>query len=447
MDAANQPPPPQGEGIDPEKLTFLWGTAPLPFSDTPANFLVTGGILSGKTITLRLLMQSALNPVGLGFDHRAVVYDAKGDMDSVLRGMNLRCPVHILNPFARPGAAWDIAADITTPLAARQLATSLIPEDMSTRSFFTDAARKTLAAVCQSFIKTAPGKWTLRDVLLAMQTRERLLSLLARALQISTATQLRLNEEQTCANILATIATKLTPFEVIADCWHHATEKLSLERWLRNESVILLGDNPLFHDSLSLINQAILGCLAHLIFRQQDSTARRTWFFFDEVSEVGRLDVLPALLERGRSKGVCVALSFRRIEEIRGLYGSPVAEELTAACSHKTALRTDDFETSAWAEREFGPLVQASDLMSLPLAGPKHGFAGFHRTPKAGTYFAHKSWGWVLANLQIPKDATSDQYLRPESDHHLQDWTKADYQRLGFGDSPPPGLNASPKRR
>ncbi|MBI5385583.1 MAG: tyrosine-type recombinase/integrase [Verrucomicrobia bacterium] len=53
----------------------------------------------------RRIMQSALRTIGLGFNHRAVVYDAKGTMNSVLRGMNLRCPIHILNPFVRPGAA------------------------------------------------------------------------------------------------------------------------------------------------------------------------------------------------------------------------------------------------------------------------------------------------------------------------------------------------------
>ncbi|MBI5385618.1 MAG: type IV secretion system DNA-binding domain-containing protein [Verrucomicrobia bacterium] len=96
-----------GERIDPEKLTFLWGMDPLPFSDTPAHFLDTDGVGSGKTVTLRLLMQSALNPIGLGFNHRAVIYDAKGTMDSVLGGLNLHCPAHILNPFDRRGVAWD----------------------------------------------------------------------------------------------------------------------------------------------------------------------------------------------------------------------------------------------------------------------------------------------------------------------------------------------------
>jgi hypothetical protein len=408
MSDSNQSPPPLSERIDPEKLTYLWGMTSLPCSDTPANFLVAGGIGSGKTITLRLLMQSALSPIGRGLDHRALVYDAKGTLAPILRGMGLRCPLHVLNPFDRRGLAWDIAADVASPLAARQLAASLIPEDESAQPFFGDAARDLLAAICLSFIKTAPGKWTLRDLLLAIRTRERLQSVLARAPEIAPAVRAYIDNELTCSNILATLVTKLAPFESIAASWEHATAKLSLERWLQEESVILLGDEPLFHNSSALINQAIVSYLAHFIFGQRQSTARRTWLFFDEVSEVGRLEALPKLMQAGLAQGVCVALGVRRFEQLRRVYGSKATEELVAACSHTTALRLDDVETAEWAARHFGPPVLASDLMTLPPAAPEHGFAGFHRTPRAGTYFAHKPWGWVLANLGPSTDVTKD---------------------------------------
>ena len=213
----------------------------LPFSDTPANFLVAGGIGSGKSIALRLLMQSALSPIGHGLDHRALVYDAKGTLAPILHAMGLHCPIHVLNPFDRRGAAWDIAADVTSPSTARQLAASLIPQEESAQPFFGDAARDLLSAICLSFTKTAPGKWTLRDLLLAIRTRGRLLSLLARASETTPAARSCLDNEQTCTSILATLVTKLHPFEVIAACWQGATNKLSLARWLREEGVILRG--------------------------------------------------------------------------------------------------------------------------------------------------------------------------------------------------------------
>ena len=431
MSLENQPPSPQGDRIDREKLTFLWGMDPLPMSDTPAHFLVLGGVGSGKTITLRLLMQSVINAVGFGLDHRVLVYDPMRNMGPSLRGLNLRCPVCILNPFDQQAAAWDIAADISSPVAAWQMATYLIPEDRSSSPFFADAARQLLLAVLLRFHNVAPGKWTLRDVLLAMRNRERILSLLAGSPTSADSARLLMNDERTSLGILDTIATRLQRLEVIAACWQHATKKLSLERWVGEESVILLEGNIDFHSSIAPIHQLFLARLSELLGSQSDSAGRRTWVFLDDICAGGRLDMLPALMQQGRSKGVCIAFGVQSLGEIRRLYGSQAADQLLAACSHKTALQTHEPEAASWAEQDFGQPLLMGDLMSLPGTGPEHGFAGFHRTPTAATHFTHKPWDWVLEHLPPFADTAPDESLRPASEHHLQDWTDEDYQRLG----------------
>jgi len=357
--------------------------------------------------------------------------------------MGLRCPLHVLNPFDRGGVAWDIAADIHSPPAAHQIAASLIPADGSTPPLLADAARHLLAAVCLSFIKSSPGRWTLRDVILATRNRERLASLLSRAPETAAVLQSFLNDKRTHVAILQALATKLEPFEVVAACWDKATEKLSLEHWLHEEGVILLGDDHFHHGSVALINQAIIGFLANLTFNREGSAGRRTWIFLDEVSAVGRIDSLPALLQHGRSTGACVALSFRRLEEIHRLYGAEVAADLAAACSHRTALRADDLQTAKWAERQFGSLFRPDELLALPMAGPKNGFTGFHQTPRAGAHLTHKPWDWVLAHLPSREEAGLTDDLRPESDHDLQDWTDEDYRRLGFSEPSPGGTSTS----
>ena len=212
-----------------------------------------------------------------------------------------------------------------------------------------------------------------------------------------------MNDERTGPDVLATIATKLAPLEGVAAGWHDAPEKLSLGQWLHEEGVVLLGCAPEFFRSSNLINQTIIGCLADLILRQHDFPTRRTWIFLDEVSTAGRIGPLPSLMRQGPAKGVCVALAVQQIRDLHGVYGSPGADQLAAACSHMTALQTSDPETAAWAERQFGPPLRAADLMSLPPTGPDHGCTAFHRTPRAGTHLAHRPREWVLANLHSPK--------------------------------------------
>ncbi|MCI0538823.1 MAG: type IV secretion system DNA-binding domain-containing protein [Verrucomicrobiales bacterium] len=82
------------------------------------HFAFVGTTGSGKTLLQRLLMQSALTTVGHGHGHRAVVYDAKQDTLSILSGMRIGCPVHVLNPLDARSVAWDMAADVESPAVA-----------------------------------------------------------------------------------------------------------------------------------------------------------------------------------------------------------------------------------------------------------------------------------------------------------------------------------------
>ena len=321
--------------------------------------------------------------------------------------------MHILNLFDERGTAWDISTDIDSPSAAKQLAGCLIPEAKSAQPFFGEAARILLANVCLSFINTAPGKWTLRDLLLAMQTRERLLSVSARAPEISAAVQPFFQDERHWPGVLSTITTALQPFNVVAAGWQRATQKLSLERWVREESVIILGDNPAIRSSVAPIYNAIFCRLADLILSQQESTSRRTWIFLDEFYSGGRLDSLSKLLQQGRSRGVCVAMSVAGWPMLQQLYGSETAEMITACCTHKAALQVDGPTTAAWAARYFGPPLRAADFLSLPRPDPANGLSAFVNTPRTGTHRMHKSWEWVLANLRPPKEGTPARSVFP----------------------------------
>jgi type IV secretory pathway TraG/TraD family ATPase VirD4 len=262
-----------------------------------------------------------------------------------------------------------------------------------------------MGAILTTVVADGPGGKEFR--MAATKNRERLLGLLARAPQTATAANL-LNDERTGADVLSAIATKLKPLEATADCWHDATKKLSLQDWLRGESMLVLGDSPVMHNSAAPLRRAIFNRLADLILSQEssaDSADQRTWVFLDDIRTAGPLTSLPALIQRGRRQGVCVAFGMAEVQELQGLYGPQAVEEFSANCSHRTAMRPDDSETAAWVERHFGPPLQASDLMCLPPTGPKHGFTAFHYTPKAGTYVAHKTWERVVAHLSPHENA------------------------------------------
>lgn len=81
------------------------------------------------------------------------IYDAKQDILSLLGGMGLRCPIATFHPFDARCVAWDMAADITSPAAALQAATLLVPKaQQDANPFFSNAARHLMSATLLALI-------------------------------------------------------------------------------------------------------------------------------------------------------------------------------------------------------------------------------------------------------------------------------------------------------
>ena len=97
---------------------FQWGRFPLPARAAYGHIAVVGATGSGKTLLQRLLMQSVLPKIGAQNGQRALIYDAKQDIMSLLGGMDLSCPIHLLDPLDMRSVAWDIAADVTSRFTA-----------------------------------------------------------------------------------------------------------------------------------------------------------------------------------------------------------------------------------------------------------------------------------------------------------------------------------------
>ena len=120
---------------------LLWAGLPLPEHFSADSFLILGAVGSGKTVLLRMLLQSVVARIKPGTDWRALAYDAKQDTIGLLYGMGLHCKVIILNPFDKRSYAWDMAKDINSPSAALQLASLIIPKEKGETAFFSLAAR------------------------------------------------------------------------------------------------------------------------------------------------------------------------------------------------------------------------------------------------------------------------------------------------------------------
>ena len=439
---------------------LYWGGLLLPSMAATSHFVATGTTGSGKTITIRLLAQSALPKIGCGLDQRALIYDAKQDTVSHLYGMGLQCRIDILNPFDARCSAWDIAADCTSPALALQIAGILIPEERGTNRFFSDASRELLKGALMSMMRTCPGRWDLRDVILAAGNAKAIKALNERLPETRQNLQF-FAAEITAANIVSTLASLVGPLEPIAATWSHAQRRISLQEWVHGESVIVMGNDARIGRALQSINRVFFQRASELLLGRPDSETRRSWVFLDEVREAGKLDSLCSLMTNGRTRGVAVCLGFQDIEGLRDVYGVLGANEIVGQCNSKALLRVESPETAKWASASVGEFEQyektvsnttsrqggsrtvneqlakrdavlPSEFMAVPPTTRENGLTGYYLCGHIGAYRATIA-GEDIDAMLLPPDPSVDNFEeRPVEQQWLAPWTEEDCQRLGL---------------
>lgn len=472
-----------GPGAKPGHI--YWAMRHLPREAGRTHLMVTGSTGSGKTTLLRLLMQSIVPMITPGSNMRALIYDPKRDMVPIIHGMEPKCPVTILNPFDRRTHAWHLSADVRTPQHANAVASLLIPEERgSSQPFFANAARSLLASVMAAFALRTPGRrWTLRDVILAMRSPERLRAVTKLHPSTYDRARVYLEDSKPLMSILTTAATRLDQLEIVAALWAKVpeTRSFSLSEWLSQESLLILGTSPANRVSLEPINLALFRRLTDLLLDQQDDASRYTWLVLDELREAGRLD-LSSICNQGRSKGACAVMGFQDIEGFQEVYGEKVANELCGQCAHSAYLRTNSHKTAEWVEHHFGEAlmlepersvsstsgpdggstttstayrktarkaVLASEILGLHPTGPKTGLTGFYDIPGQAIERRHTPWHTIQNMLCAPSsnpdhEAVQNWDLSNPEEEILKPWDERDYERLGIKREPAPKDNSNP---
>ena len=442
-----------------------WGGTRVALEDATTHFAVVGAVGSGKTVTIHAIMKAVLPGLGGPRCQRALIYDTKGDTLPALAGMGLldEGRVHVLNPFDARSCAWDMAADVRHRASAFELATILSPlEERSSSPYFASAARDILAEVICAFIRQAPGNWTLRDIVHAASSSKYLRRVLRQTPEGRDALAKHGGAAETWVNVQGSLGTKIEPLRVIAALWSRCPLSVSLTGWFRSHSILVLGSRSQYGATLAALNRVLFNRLSQMATDEEEDTDARTWFFIDEAKYAGKLEGITPLVDRGRSKGMCVVLGFQDVEGMRAVYSELEADSLIGQCEHKALLRVASPATAEWA----ASVVSDYEVFPWPLSRSAEGHVGWdiasgeqrmkqraflpvhfltlrapdkefgpegvylHRRPEA--YATRLRW----TDLDLPPvDRSVPGFLpRPESDMDLEPWTEADLQRLGLAE-------------
>ena len=375
----NPAPPgtPGSESQTPCALVFdreriFWAMQNLPAVQATKHFLICGTTGSGKSTAIELFLRSIVPRIRSesGPPEQLILYDPKCDVVPLLAALGLPPEdprVWLLNPIDDRSAVWNVAEATSDPLLARHFATLLVPEEKHSSSpYFADAARELVYAVLLALQFVDGANWKLRDLLCSLESLERLRAVTDRHARAKALTARVLSDHQHGGGVFSTLGTKLGKLEQVAALWHTKSEpkELSIEQFLLHSGVLILGDDPVLHDSFWPINAILLKALTQQILRRPNTLEPRHWFVLDEFRAMEKVDAIHDLLNRGRSKGASVLLGLQSIDGLLEVYGEHAANDILSQCAHKTFLRAGGPVTAQWAERFFGKVRRTEPTLT-----------------------------------------------------------------------------------
>ncbi|MCI0535529.1 MAG: type IV secretion system DNA-binding domain-containing protein [Verrucomicrobiales bacterium] len=364
--------------VSPEAPIYFAGNW-LPVELAHGHFAIVGQSGSGKGLQFRLLAQSVLPRIAHGSAQRAVIFDAKQEMVSIVQGFIPEELILILNPFDRRCVRWDMAADFTTPTDAQQLSKLLLPDDQRDRDpFWSNAAREVIAAVVRAHLLAYRERrlacWTFTDIVRALKSLEAIRQALALHPDTSNALD-SLREEKMLHGVIASVAQVYARFEVVAALFEarDLDHWVSLNEWMESSGgILILGTRAAGDEVMAPFNRLVIERITQLLLdapevdQAQTAGRSRTWFFLDELPRLGRIERLENLMTNARSKGGVFILGLQDVSDLRHLYGDHLAGSILGACEHKSFTQAPSPESGEFMEKNLGneEVVQLSKTVS-----------------------------------------------------------------------------------
>jgi len=290
------------------------------------HMLIYGSVGSGKTVILTPIIQQAMDA-----DHKCFIYDVKGDFTA-------RFPrAALVSPWHAESRVWDIGADVRTPSQAATLAQAFIPEGEGANRYFSIAAQQLMIGAVRSLQNTQGRSWGWKD-LADRLAADRAAFAATLAEHYPKASSLIASEDSTAtASVMATLAAFTKSIDELARGFGNNNERrksVSLRHWLRDDfrgrKQIIVQAGP-----DAALTSAYIGAMVRLMESMvlspdfpDNEDGRSLLFFLDELPSL-RVDV-SALIDKGRSKGVCVFAGLQSLAQLRDAIGPNKAQALSS---------------------------------------------------------------------------------------------------------------------
>lgn len=293
--------------------------------------LMVGSPGSGKTTLLHLWLQGVFRA-----SNRAFIFDPKADFTAGYLGGSciLMCP------WDKRSHVWAISRDCLSPSDAAALASSLIPRN-DKDPFWTTAAAMLLEGTLRSLQDQYGVDWDW--LLLQERVNDELGPFVERMKEHYPKAVQLLGEGATSQSITATLSGYTKIIDELATAWGTGRDRagnfrphFSFREWIKDDyegkaRQVILQAGPDKHATEAFAS-SIINVLAPAMLSPafgDDELGRNLLFFFDELPAIGRID-FAGLVERGRSRGICVVASCQDFEQLEAVHGEHVRKTLTS---------------------------------------------------------------------------------------------------------------------
>ncbi len=475
--------------------SFIFGLDVLSIKAVLENCLTVGSVGSGKTLIIERSMFSLLK----GSGYRSLVYDPKLELLPVLAGLGRWEDVRILNPFDARSYCYDIAEDFEDPVAARQFANLLIPDNAFGKDdgFWIQASREMVYGVITSLILCAREKsFTFADVIRGCLSKPYLKFFLEQektrsGVPFYEGTRIRDSflegDDRLIKNLMSSLGAYLGVYAPLAAAWQKSYEgseseparRFCFKNWIKGNELAVLGNDESARAAIDPINRILISRAVEITLSQDDLKPEQvdlgenfTFFWFDEIREAGRLDSLPRLLLKGRSKGASVFLGLQSNGGLSAVYSPEVAAEMLGQFGCIGVLRLNDPTTAMWASDVFGRavvdskskgtsssndgmsrsaqiseverhLIQSAEFLYLPKTNKENGLTGYFRNSYrrvSDGFRDHIDWDPDISQFLAQRSTERAHRAfepRDKRELYLLPFTKKDWARLGFAGDPP----------
>jgi len=307
---------------------------------------IFGASGSGKSTMIRHM----LSAVERRENQRVVIVDPDGGYIS--RFYDESRGDRILNPFDARSSAWDLAADITQPYHADQIAAALVPSDGNEwKTYAQTLVSSTISALRERKALTVTKLWEVVSKLHDSDYAQLVAGFPAERYFAE-------GNERMLGSIRGVAVTACAGLKYSSD------GDFSLSKYAKSEDKgwLFLSYTA---EQIAALKTVIAAQLRILIFALMSRAEgdSGTWFVIDELDALGKIDSLTDALPRLRKFGGRVVLGAQTIGPLSELYGKGFLGALIENCSNTLLLKCGSSERSAGTSEYAAGMIGQREVM------------------------------------------------------------------------------------